>query len=315
MQIFPQPPFPDEWFREVSMGITCSAICPIDESAVREATELDNAVADESLNPGGLPGYLLKRFLYKDLLYYPQLLQGNTNLQNFQNSFGNMNGGKLVSAEKNMSDGFGLTTPQQNQWDAALNDLNAAFEQWNELDSLLQNGADPAAQETERGTLTQQFSTAQTALQSIYQDNLTARINSVAAIQQTLDGVNPAAVWESNEKTLDSIFLHTAYINGVPNPTQTGQILQIAEQCSADGGPAVFRAKAWYFSLTGTRVEVNCGGEIERGSNDKALPETTGTLAVSPNPATNMLLVRIRPSKYIFPIPVSNCMAITPQSH
>ena len=287
-QIFP---FGNAWFQFVTDGVTCGSGCPQDEFAERSVTELDTEVANDSLSPGGLSGYLLKRFLYNDLLYYPALLQNNATLQNFQSSFGSTNGGKLTSLEKTMADAFHLTAQQQSQRDAAQNSLASAFEQLVILDSLVQYGAAPTGQAAQRDTLEQQISAAQAILQDIYEDNLDARTDSVSALQQMLNSVTPQAQWETNEKTLNEIYLNTAFIDQSPDTSQTAQIRQIGEQCSMDGGPAVVRARAWYYLLTGVRLEVDCGGVIERNADESTVEQIQ--LIVSPNPAGDKILIQL----------------------
>jgi hypothetical protein len=278
------------WFQPVTAGVTCATGCPQIMFAGRTATELDTKIANGSLAPGGLSGYLLKRFLYNDLLYYPQLAQSSTTLQSFQSSFSAVNGGKLVLAEKTMADAFKLTAQQQTQWNSTASSMESAFQQLVVLDSLAQAGADPETQQTQRDALMQQILTAQTTLQSIWAENLNARIVSVSALQQTLNSVSPQAQWETNEKTLNDIFLNTAFVEQWPTTAQTDQIRQIAEQCFADGGPAVVRARAWYRALTGTQIEVNCGGVIERGVEDQKGSQVQ--MRISPNPAQNSIWVQ-----------------------
>lgn len=290
-QVSPNALPPNDWFRQVTAGVTCGTGCPQIGLTGRTVTELDIQIADGSLAPGGLSGYLLKRFLYNDLLYYPALLQGNTTLQNFQTSFGAENGGKLTSAEKTMADAFYLTSQQQSQWDAAQSAIASAFDQLAILDSLAQNGAAPETQQAQRDALMQQILTHQATLQNIYATNLNVRIAGVSAVQQTLNSVSPQALWESNEKTLNEFFLNTSFVDQSPNATQTAQIRQIGEQCSMDGGPAVVRARAWYYSLTGVRLEVNCGGVIERGTEDEQ-KDSQVQLLVSPNPAGDKALIQ-----------------------
>lgn len=114
----------------------------------------------------------------------------------------------------------------------------------------------------------------------------------VSALQDTLDGIVPQAVWETNEKTLNEIYLHTAFIDQSPDSVQTADILQIAEQCLADGGPSVARARAWYFALTGTRVEIECNGIMEREISDSR-PNHQARLIVAPNPARDKVSIQI----------------------
>lgn len=288
-QIFPAPPL-FNWFQPVIDGINCAEECPPNGFRGREETELDNQIADGSLDPGGLPGYMLKRHLFNDLLYYPDLLPGNSNLQQFHASFGATNGGKLVAAEKAMADAFRLAAQEQAQWDAAKNDLNAFFDQWAVLDSLVQAGHNAGAQQTQRENLAQTAVVAEAALNGIYAGNLAYRAGQLAALKDILDSVGPQTQWESNEKTLNEIYLHTAFIDLSPDSLQVEEILQIAKQCLTDGGPAVPRARAWYFALTGTRVEVECNGVMERGLEGKQ--SNPAQLTARPNPVQDKVSIQ-----------------------
>lgn len=293
-EINPAQVSPPAWFVFKTTGVTCGTGCPQVEFAGRTVTDLDTKIANDSLAPGGLSGYLLKRFLYNDLLYYPQLLQNNATMQNFYSSFGSANGGKLASMEKQMADAFILTSQQQSQWNAAQNSLASAFEQLVILDSLVQDGADPANQSAQRDTLEQQISTAQATLRDIYEDNLDARTDSVSVFQQVLNSISPQAQWETNEKTLNEIFLNTAFVDQIPDSIEAAQIRQIAQQCAADGGPAVVRARVWHYSLTGERIEVTCDGVIEREASNAPIQQVH--ILISPNPAQNRILVQLNDS-------------------
>lgn len=105
-----------------------------------------------------------------------------------------------------------------------------------------------------------------------------------------LDSVGPQTQWESNEKTLNEIYLHTAFIDLSPDSLQVEEILQIAKQCLTDGGPAVPRARAWYFALTGTRVEVECNGVMERGLEGKQ--SNPAQLTARPNPVQDKVSIQ-----------------------
>ena len=197
-----------------------------------------------------------------------------------------------MNAEKNFADGFRLTITQQTQWDAAAADMESVFSQLFVLDSLVQNGADPLTQESQRATLMQQALTDQSTMEGLYSSNLSARVASASAILQSLNSISPLTTWETNEKTLNSVFVNTAYVDLAPNATQTNQILQIAQQCSAVGGPAVFRARVWYHTLTGIIIEVNCNGMMERSADD-GVKSIQPQLNISPNPAQNTLNVQL----------------------
>ena len=116
----------------------------------------------------------------------------------------------------------------------------------------------------------------------------------MSAFQQVLNSISPQAQWETNEKTLNEIFLNTAFVDQIPDSIEAAQIRQIAQQCAADGGPAVVRARAWHYSLTGERIEVTCGGVIEREINDAPIQQVQ--ILISPNPAQNRILVQLNRS-------------------
>lgn len=108
-----------------------------------------------------------------------------------------------------------------------------------------------------------------------------------------MDNLPFAFMGISNEKTLNEIYLNTAFIDQSPDTSQTAQIRQIAQQCAADGGPAVARARVWYYSLTGERTEVDCGGIIKRERNADESTVEQIRLIVSPNPAGDNILVQL----------------------
>lgn len=208
----------NNWFQQVTTGTTCGTDCPQSQAAEREVTDFDIQIAEDSVELEGLPGYMLRRHLYNDLLYYPDLRQGNSALQDFYNNFGATNGGQITALEKSLADGYRMTSQQQSAWGTAQSNLNSAFDQWAQLDSLVENGIDPETQKTQRETLQQQSRAADSTLQSIYLITLGTRIASVDSLQDIFDEIDPQTQWETNEKSLDEIWLHTAFVDVTPTP-------------------------------------------------------------------------------------------------
>ncbi len=90
---------------------------------------------------------------------------------------------------------------------------------------------------------------------------------------------------------MNNLLSFSAFVDQIPDSIQTAQIRQIAQQCTADGGPAVARARVWYYSLTGERIEVDCGGVIERGVSEQT--NNIAQLSLTPNPANDHVLVQL----------------------
>jgi parallel beta-helix repeat protein len=279
---------PPTWVVPVSTGTTCATSCPtVSHHDPRAVTYLDNQVANGTLNDSGLSGYLEKKFLLTDLFYFPDLLTGNSNLQNFLSSNSTSVVGRLVSIEKSMADGFNLTSQQQAQWDQAQSDLESVSSQLVTLNDLAINGSDIDSQTSQRDALAQQALTSDNTMVSILQSNLNSRIGLASSIQQNLNNVIAQAQYEVNDKTLDQIFLNTVFVNQAPSDAQIEQIRLIAIQCSVDGGPATTIAKSWYNNLTGIQIEVNCNGTIERSEMTEISNRKELKISISPNPANN----------------------------
>jgi hypothetical protein len=287
------PSFFPLWFTLTQNGITCQPGCPTNQYYGRAVTGLDIDIATDSLNLGGLTGYLLKRSLFKDLVYDSSLYQGNLTLQNFYSTYSTTNGGQIVLVEKALADGHAIAPGLQTQWSSAITALDTTFENLYILDSLVQDSA---------ATLASQLGVRQTFLQStvvndsiitaIYAGNLNARIASTTALQLALDSIAPATQWETNEKRLNEIYLHTTFVDQLPDSAEVADILDIAEQCSADGGPVVFRARVWYHELTGINLDVLCDSVSDRSRQEElSLQSTEQNLRITPNPAQNEIKV------------------------
>lgn len=294
-EINPGQVFPPLWFTLVPNGVTCEEGCPHAQEQERMVTALDLQISEDSTGAAGLTDYLLKTALYRDLLNYPQLLQSNAAIQNFYDNFGATNGGILTAMDKTIADAALPDAGQQAEWNAAQNELTAAFTALAILDSLAQTGeADPEDdQGAERAALMQQILAAQTTLDNIYNANLTARAEAAPGLLQTLNGLDAQTPYEANQRDLDRLILKTGFVDLIPSNDQIEQILQIAQQCPDQGGPAVDQARAWYYLLTGTRLESACEGADERKIQDFPTGEQQQILIINPNPANDRIVIRL----------------------
>ncbi len=287
---------PSFWFTLVTNGVTCGEDCPSIGELARNATELDQQIADGTVDMEGLSGYLLKTALYRDLLYYPELLSDNAVLQNFYETFTSTNAGQLIAVDKATADAFILNPDQQAEWNVAQNDLTTAFAAWAMLDSLVQAGEADAEddQAVERTALMQQILWAEGVLDPLYAESLAERVSASSGLLSVLAGIDPATQYEANQKELETLILSTVFVDQLPSDDQKEQILQIAEQCVDEGGPAVLRARVWYYLLTGTRVSSECGGIEDRKAVDwDKENRMTPSLILSPNPAQDKIFVQL----------------------
>lgn len=141
------------------------------------------------------------------------------------------------------------------------------WSEWNDLADSLQTAAQ---------LLAEQFSTLLEGTAA----NLQTENNSIVCNDQPC----------LNEQYLRDLFLETRVVNprGLTFSEQT-QIRTIATTCPGEGGPAVFLARSWHYSLVGEIVTDSCssplpGSLLEERSMENDLFEVT-RLTVLPNPA------------------------------
>jgi hypothetical protein len=285
------------WFNLVSKGITCEKGCPMDEFVGDIKTEMDKSIAEQSVEATGLQLALLNRHLYVKLLQNPTLATG-AEMQGFYENYGENNGGKIVTVESNLYNGYKLMTDEQNVMNDAIGSLSTLWQNWQTLDDVLfladVNEVPAPNQENERAALIASADVYLQIMSSIYAHNLEERINHSDGIRATIENLSVNEIWEINDKTLDLIFVNSLFIDKKPTEVQLADMKAIAKQCSKEGGAAVTRARALYYDLTGLLVFGDCQGVAER---DFSHPESSKirempTLNISPNPVDGKMSVQ-----------------------
>ena len=278
---------PMGWFFTTTTGIACTDCPPMEPLALRVMTEQEQQIARGEDGTTGLNGYLLSRDLYADLVATPQLADGDPDLLGFMEIYANKTGGRLVEVEKRLHDGFVLSPEDQTAYDRAVGDYTTAATELYLLDSLVQAGSMTMAEHGVRAApWSAAVASAEERARGIMAKNLDNRRAIAPSIAEALHTVQPATDYEDNEKTLDGTYLGTQFIGKTPDQGDRETIEKIALQCPSKGGPAVFRARAWHYLLTGGQTGMFCDEAGERGSIEAKPPSVMPqTMSILPNPA------------------------------
>jgi hypothetical protein len=112
---------------------------------------------------------------------------------------------------------------------------------------------------------------------------------NAAQIAQENQTIVVATTHESNEKTVNDIYLQTFAVALEPSPAQIALLEGIANQCPLVGGAAVYRARA-LIGQANYDDYMLCRQALPRESNQSATDKTAkNTLEIYPNPVCNQL--------------------------
>lgn len=116
----------------------------------------------------------------------------------------------------------------------------------------------------------------------------------LADCRASLGGLSTQGNGESNDKSVLDIYLQTLAIGQAPDTTQLASLYNIAIQCPAEAGPAVFLAGSLWQSCTGQKLNWDACVSGDR-SNDQAQSreKSLDAITVYPNPSNDQLLVAL----------------------
>ncbi len=301
---FPSPPPPGnqqfQWFQTGSGNPSdaCSSFgsCLLmivghdDDSDDHSMFLLDNDIADGSFQAGSHTqemGWLAKRYLYRKLDKYPDLIVSGTATDTFYNNTSLETVGQFHTIETSVNDLYDISSTDRSSLEANLDTLSTRMEEIGLLDSLMANDT-TLDLSTQRSAALQVLEITTDNNGNLLDALVTQQIADAnnALIQN--DGIVTSLGLEQNEKTVFDIYLNTTAKELDLDSLHIVDLQNIANQCPLIGGSAVFKARS-LLSLEGDTTiydnEALCAAAQQLVSGLSESEGFTQTFSLFPNPA------------------------------
>ncbi|RMH10601.1 MAG: hypothetical protein D6698_17500, partial [Gammaproteobacteria bacterium] len=297
----PQPQFfpsnitpPMGWFSD-DFGAANSCFNNLFEGTL---TEGEQQLVSGTLNLSGLSAadlWDLERRMLLKLMQNPELMPPGSDAEAFYNARLGTVMYQLASVEEDWSQAMLPGAADQAAIDSMQNDIFGLLDQLRTIDANTPQPADFEAaidslQVGARAAVLSQLGSTRNSLDAVLAGMYAQRTADLAAVQSTLDGINPSTVYETNRKQLFQM-LSDWGAGQEPDSTDLAFVRSLAAQCPSEGGDAV--EYAW-----------NLLPVCEQGqylSDDPSVPcnrsfsgteiESAGKVLVHPNPTTSLLQV------------------------
>lgn len=265
---------------------------------------------------GNMAAWRSARTLYSRIGEHP-LLRQNSLMDSFFVANTNTSIGRLYEVERKIKEMVALTSLElqsstnfNNQIETAHQDLMDIYAQMRATNNTDTLNALKNSEETKMTLLKAAIDEMNVLFQSIQARQAAA----LAQIKIDNQAVLTEAVWDKNEKDLNTVLCHTVLANTLTlNTEQQTIVTQIANQCVNYGGRAVSIARNLLFLINKQRldnyhncVEGDLGGEYipitdeERIANVNQYKDVIFTIA--PNPANNEVTIMSNQIGHLFKI-------------
>lgn len=291
------------WFQEDLQAVPLICV-PEQFTDDSPSKDLYHTIADGGVITLTTPAekWQLDRHLYKKLRHNPALQSEYANYASFLSAKASGTVGKFYDVQELISEAFDASSSQtasaqsyQSQYGVAITALAA-------VDSLLSVSTDGSvitynlSQKTALINNLVQLDGLSGLLEAGYRAGMATKLNQANQMNATIVATT---VYEINEKTVNDLWLHSKLQQaGNFTESQMAVLRDIAAQCPAEGGQAVYRARGLmptceqgiYSSDT-----TDCSGNGLRISNEERTVRVSNDdgIIVNPNPAQDILWVNL----------------------
>lgn len=261
-----------------------------------DPSAFDKSIANGSVSkPDAFGQYLLDDYLYEKLLRNPSFVQPDPDFSAFKSQKQGQPLGQLQQAQFDIRQSFILSNADQatiSQNEGTIANLTLAL---GLLDSIAAENAGLTTNEwTDFENKKVQLNGLAQQNVSIYNQYLQARQSGVNALKNQVSAINATQIWETNQKSVLSVWLETMQVgqNTLTN-IQRSTLTAIAAQCPELGGKPVFWARAILASLKQDFVSgSNCA--TERSATAPSEPARTfSEVSVYPNPNDGSFQIKL----------------------
>ncbi|MBI1228468.1 MAG: T9SS type A sorting domain-containing protein [Bacteroidetes bacterium] len=297
------PDVDDEWWK-MEPGSPASAC--IDELTGGGASQLKMGIADGTI--GGILGdasleWQAKRGLYRTLMEDTAMIGQYPAFSSFLTSNASTAIGKLYDVSKAIEAALEASPSMLLSVKAKQHELDSLQAALSSIDSTLEmstSTAGIAAMASVKSDLSDQLLQLVSSLHSLDQDYRADIASAIGAIRLLNDNIAASTAWESDEKTVNAIYLDYLEL-GTLTEGQIGALTTIAEKCPKSGGMAVYKARSLlpdcisssisdnYENCYPAQPAIEVVGIEERSAEPvgkSSMPSTQSTI-LYPNPASD----------------------------
>ncbi|HHM21798.1 MAG TPA: hypothetical protein ENJ20_07215 [Bacteroidetes bacterium] len=298
------PPGQNPWFPNDPAGIPSTAC--LEDGACDLASEkpdknnifdIDDKIIKGEFVPGDYGAemnWLARRYMYRKLNKYPELIVPGSDAELFFNQAAAGNIGQFYSLETGIKTMYQIATATASQLEANYSLVSTKMEEVASIDQQLQAGSTDPNLPLQRDSALQAMETADADNEALLTGIETQRALDATSLANSNNAIVTEMLPEDNEKTVNDIYLATVAIGRISlDQNQISTLDQIAAQCPLTGGSAVFKARS-ILSLVVEREydnEVLCGvgergGKSIGGNDDNA----NDAFSFFPNPAKDEVI-------------------------
>jgi hypothetical protein len=290
--------YPSSWLQTDLLGTPQG--CPLDQFTDPNDNEFYHRITDGTVT-GATPAqkWDMERNLYRTLNSYPSLVSMYSGYPTFLSNQQTATNGKFWAIENKIKEGLSSTPTvldQVVQSNSGIDDLTNQLIANDNLIDISTGSALEAAYQN-KILLEKQLTAASSLagdMQVAYIASTTAKFTEALNLNTA---ITASQVYEQNEKTVNDIWLKSnLFQNGDFTDAQVAALIQIAGQCPADGGQAVYRARGMltmeqqvkYNDFTlGCRVDDRSDEPTERVTHNLK------TFQIVPNPANDQITIKL----------------------
>ena len=236
--------------------------------------------------------------LYRKLLRYPELRQGNTLMQSFFNAKSSTPSAQLVNAVSASDSLFAVSSAQQSSILSLQSGMDVLGSQIALLDSTMNQTADSsvlAGFAAQRGQKMDSLIAEQTAAQAVFLQLGQQRVSAAPAVLASITAITSTNAFEANLKKVLYIYVRFAALGIEPSAADLSDLSSIGGQCPFVAGPAKYIAYTLYLRFTGIDLpETPCPPNlVDPNSEDRSQQRQADMgFMLLPNPASDRLEVR-----------------------
>lgn len=291
------------WF--FNNGSTALACVTIGFAPEDDPNSVDDAIAGGTVVSGttfsNTTKWQLERYLFSKLDKYPAIVQQYPNMATFDNLNQNTNVGKLHGIQQDIAGLGAVPASEVAQYEENIDSLTSNLSRLADIYESLTNAdsTQTALLTEERLVIVQNMKIWENANDSLWAIIQTHRAGLIQQYLSQNAAVTTTAVYETNERTVNDIFLNTV-AQGIFDFTssQKDSLDVIANQCPKMGGSVVYEARALYQLIE----EKNYNDQDICFPSHSALVNGTGhdvntaslpMVSIYPNPAGDEMVVAL----------------------
>ena len=262
--------------------------------------DIDDQIIKDEFTSGAYEqemGWLAKRYMFRKLNKYPDLLVPGSDAKLFFNQTAARSIGQFYDLETRIKMMYEIAPAMVGQLEANYSLVSTKMEEAGAIDQQMQAGSTGPNITAQRENALRAMEIADNGNGALLSGINTQRAAEALSLAQNNHGIMSGLLLEDNEKTVNGIYMSTVAIGELSlDQNQINALDQIAAQCPLTGGSAVFKARS-ILSLVSENEYDNeelCGvGERSEKVTSENDNNVNDAFLLFPNPAKQQVLVTI----------------------